>query len=653
MARIFLSYARVDRATAEKLAAVLTGHGHVVWWDRHLDGGEQFADEIEAELEAADIVLVAWSKQSIKSRWVRDEAAVGGDSGRLVPVSLDGGLPPIGFRQFHTLDLSRWNGGKRDPRTADLLHAIERRLTGKKAPPAATDGSTRTAKPRRLPALAALALLATAAAVYLTIGRQASSRGTPPTIALLPITTAGVGGDLGDLASQTRDSISDMLSRGSLLVRRLDIAPNEPDKISDYRISGELSRRGNLVVATVRLDESTRGVAVFARRFEASGEDIKILPERVGAQIAGSIGWAASMLAIEKNHPSDPEVLTDLLRQLDFTGDRLTTYQNVRRAAARGQKSAFAQISLALHTTLILGELPRQERPAAVAAALKAADKAIKLAPEFGDTYAAWCYLHSEVYRVECEDRLVAAKKIDPQAPFLNQFYSHLLRQVGRLDEAAETMRLAYTLDPYVPTKISAMLRMLEYRGEREEAEKLAANGARWWPEHEPAMFRDRAIGLLARGDLKAIGALEKRASEAGKKSASASSAALISALDSRSVPRLRRVCAAEADFWMDIRCMIAFSKIGDLDGAYAIADRLYPKRIGRTPAETERIWLDQPIVALQELISSPATAPMRRDPRFRVIAQRLGLWNYWRSGRLPDFCRKQAEPVCAELRST
>lgn len=650
MARIFLSYARIDRATAEKLAAVLTGHGHVVWWDRHLEGGEQFADEIETELEAADIVLVAWSKQSIKSRWVRDEAAFGGDSGRLVPVSLDGALPPIGFRQFHSLDLSGWNGGKRDSRTADLLHAIERRLTGKKAPPAAAEGSAPTTRPRLLLWFAALALLATLAALYLTIGRQASSRGTPPTIALLPITTASGQSELGDLASQTRDSISDMLSRGSLLVRRLDIAPNEPDKFSDYRISGELSRRDNMVVATVRLDESTHGVAVFARRFEASGEEINFLPERVGAQIAGSIGWAASMLAIEKNHPSHPEVFTDVLRQLDFTGDRLTSYQNVRRAAARGQKSAFAQISLALDTTQILGSLPRQERPAAVAAALKAAERAIELAPEFGDTYAAWCYLNSEVYRIECEDRLIAAKKIDPEAPFLNQFYSHLLRQVGRLDEAAETMRMAYTLDPYVPTKISTMLRMLEYRGEHDEAEKLAFNGARWWPEYETTMFRERAIGLLARGDLKAVHALEKQASEAGKKPAFASSAGLISALDSRSEQRLRQVCAAEADLWMDIRCMIAFSKIGDLDSAYAIADRLYPKRVGRTAAETQRIWLDQPIVALQELISAPATAPMRRDPRFRVVTQRLGLWDYWRSGRLPDFCRRRAEPVCAEL---
>ena len=31
-------------------------------------------------------------------------------------------------------------------------------------------------------------------------------------------------------------------------------------------------------------------------------------------------------------------------------------------------------------------------------------------------------------------------------------------------------------------------------------------------------------------------------------------------------------------------------------------------------------------------------------------LAQRVGLLDYWRSGRAPDFCRKQPEPICAQL---
>ena len=84
------SYSREDRASAEDLARLLEQAGHEVWWDQHIDGGSEFAGEIEAALDRSDVVLVAWSKESVKSRWVRDEASVGGDTGRLVPITIDG-----------------------------------------------------------------------------------------------------------------------------------------------------------------------------------------------------------------------------------------------------------------------------------------------------------------------------------------------------------------------------------------------------------------------------------------------------------------------------------------------------------------------------------------------------------------------------------
>jgi hypothetical protein len=96
---------------------------------------------------------------------------------------------------------------------------------------------------------------------------------------------------------------------------------------------------------------------------------------------------------------------------------------------------------------------------------------------------------------------------------------------------------------------------------------------------------------------------------------------------------------------------MIAFAAVGDLDGAYAVADKLYPRRVGRTPAETERIWLDDPDGAGPgQFITSPGAAPMRRDPRYLQLAERTGLLAYWRGGRIPDFCRKQPEAICSQL---
>ena len=89
MASVFLSYAREDSAQARPIALALEKHGHSVWWDLHVRGGAQFAKVIEEALKAADAVVVLWSKHSIESAWVLDEAAAGRDTGRLVPITID------------------------------------------------------------------------------------------------------------------------------------------------------------------------------------------------------------------------------------------------------------------------------------------------------------------------------------------------------------------------------------------------------------------------------------------------------------------------------------------------------------------------------------------------------------------------------------
>ena len=49
----------------------------------------------------------------------RDEAAAGRDTGRLVPVTLDGTAAPLGFRQFQTIDLSHWKGRSNAPELSE------------------------------------------------------------------------------------------------------------------------------------------------------------------------------------------------------------------------------------------------------------------------------------------------------------------------------------------------------------------------------------------------------------------------------------------------------------------------------------------------------------------------------------------------------
>jgi TolB-like protein len=189
VADIFISYARGDRERAAQLAAALEGAGYSVWWDRHIVGGAEFSADIERELKAAKAVIVAWSQEAIVSHWVKDEATLARDAGKLVPVSLDGTDAPMGFRQFQTIAFAGWKGEAEGAPVAALRDSICQKTGARVAPvvlaPSAKPGFRAT--PKQLLAGAAFVALLALGIVSLFVWRPgqhpsgtAAGPGAPP-----------------------------------------------------------------------------------------------------------------------------------------------------------------------------------------------------------------------------------------------------------------------------------------------------------------------------------------------------------------------------------------------------------------------------------------------------------------------------------------
>ncbi len=92
MSDIFLSYSSKDKARAQIIAEAFETKGCSVWWDRVIPPGKTFDEVIEQELEAAECVIVLWSHESVKSKWVKTEASEGDRRGILVPVLIEEGV---------------------------------------------------------------------------------------------------------------------------------------------------------------------------------------------------------------------------------------------------------------------------------------------------------------------------------------------------------------------------------------------------------------------------------------------------------------------------------------------------------------------------------------------------------------------------------
>jgi len=112
-----------DKARVAPLVAALEAQGWSVWWDPEIEAGQQFDDQIEAELDAAKAVLVL-------DAHLGGFALVRGEARErrprvLVPPDLTR-APADGVRAIHTTDLRRLG---EDPASAPfqgLLKALAR-----------------------------------------------------------------------------------------------------------------------------------------------------------------------------------------------------------------------------------------------------------------------------------------------------------------------------------------------------------------------------------------------------------------------------------------------------------------------------------------------------------------------------------------------
>jgi TPR repeat protein len=129
MADIFISYAREDEATAQSLRDVLASQGWDIWRDKEgIVTGSSWGASIENALREAKCVVVLWSTPALSSHFVRDEAEIGRNANKLVPVQIGDVELPIGFRGIQTANLMHWQGELDHPEYRKLVAAIADRV---------------------------------------------------------------------------------------------------------------------------------------------------------------------------------------------------------------------------------------------------------------------------------------------------------------------------------------------------------------------------------------------------------------------------------------------------------------------------------------------------------------------------------------------
>jgi TIR domain len=217
---VFISYAKGDRSRAAELASILETKSLSVWWDRDITPGRTFDDVIEEALTNARSVVVLWSAESVKSRWVRTEASAAAERDLLVPALIEPATIPLEFRRVEAADLTNWHGDPDDPELQQLIETLDARIRTDARPgtlPGAQPHPARSSHDRSWSAWVPIvaAFIAGAALVYFVvtfIGQRTNlvsgSSGAPSSATTSsgssPIRAGGQGGEARRTAETPR-----------------------------------------------------------------------------------------------------------------------------------------------------------------------------------------------------------------------------------------------------------------------------------------------------------------------------------------------------------------------------------------------------------------------------------------------------------------
>jgi serine/threonine-protein kinase len=410
MADLFVSYKTEDRRRVRPLVEALQADGYSVWWDEQIDGGMVWRHAIEAELDQAKCVIVVWSKHSVgpEGTFVQDEATRAQERHVYLPVTIDKVHVPLGFGETQALPLGGWRGDRTDRRYSALLGAVRRNVGGQQLP----------VSPSKLPRFERRKMMIGGGVVALAI--------------------AGIGG-WKFLLSKSAD-----VSTGSIAVMPFDNLSGDPAQSYFSDGMAEELRSALTRIPDLRVVARTSSEAV-------RNDDVRTAAHRLGVAsiLTGSVRRSATTIRISAQLVDGRTGLERWSEDFDRPiGDTLTIQRDIAESVAQALRielTGATRAALTLGGTsnpsaqdLFLKSNPAREEDSAqgIEHLIAQLDVAIQLDPEFARAYA----------RKSAALAYYAAN------------YTHSVSEMGLiLDQAAATANQAVALTPDLSQAHSAL----------------------------------------------------------------------------------------------------------------------------------------------------------------------------------------------------
>ena len=632
MADVFISYASDDRPRVAPLVQLLEDRGISVWWDRSLNPGQTWPEVIERELTHAGCVVVAWSKQSVESPWVRLEAHHAKRRRNLIPVRLDGSPIPSEYATFQAFDLR----GTPEPReleqfgaaiTAQLRHNRWRRVgTG----------------------LAGVAVVAAIAATGTCLLSDRCGTWSLRSTEIPEASFAVMANSIDISDAQTRGVLQVFVDDVRRNLRRVAIGKVSPRAETSSLPPGVSARdlgtrlRVRYVLAlTIRGDadslhvlaeliDTSNGYLTDDWRIESSVLELNALNTTLVRDVAGRFVETARPLASATDTPDDAYVqYLEARAALREGGEaRLGRAQEIFESIlARSPEFGRAEAGLC---QVHLARYENTRSSTQFDLAERHCNRALQMDPEPGDAAVALgeMYLQQGRYR-EAREAFVRASKDAETVSDGHMGLGEVALAESRIADAEREFRLAVDAEPGYWRTYSALGNFLFHTGRGAEA--LAAHRrAAALAKHDGVALNNVGAALFLSGQLEAaISAWQATLDATPQASAYSNLGAayyLLGDFD-RAVQMYERSVALVADdyrVWTNLGDARAYANRPNADDAYQTAMRLLEAELDKNPTDPLTCGGSPPS---PRRWAKPIAPPTRSRARARTHAPTTGNW--------------------------
>ena len=398
-------------------------------------------------------------------------------------------------------------------------------------------------------------------------------------------------------------------------------------------IEGSVRKAGNTVRITAQLIDAQTGYHLWSESYDRDLEDIFAVQDDIAKRISRELGLTLSSADASEADgaaPTPDVAAYDLYlqgqHQLRIRGEDaiLRSIDLFEKALARDP--GFSRAHNALATAYaVLPEYSDQSAELTYPVARMHALKAIDLEPTFGAPHGVLGYMSMRRWQWRDADPLFQhAILLEPQNASIQQWYSNYLNDVGRQAEALDAAEQAYRLDRVSPVVNVVLAFNYALGGTRYDNLALQhAAAAREFGYTGTLDDTVRFIVNLRQVDYgTATRELELAYAAAGKDAAWIGPFVAAVKDPARKAAALSELAAAVST-QSDGEMFLLYMLLGQADKVFDIAFRHMEDR--RLPYA----WL-----------LLPEAAGFREDPRFRSLAEQIGLVEFWQESGWPPICQ-------------